>query len=122
MILIQKSLPLDFSVGNGFVAENTFQVPAGKRLVIEWISAMQFVPQGSGGAFGITTQVGGEQAFHALATFPSATTDGNVDFTTSQVTRIYADPDSVVRVSGTRSVNQGSQFGNFVFSGYLENA
>jgi hypothetical protein len=121
MIRIQKSLPLNFSAGNGFIAENTFQVPAGQWLVIEWISASQFVPQGAGGSFGITTQVGGEQAFHALATFPSATTDGNVNFTTSQVTRIYADPDSVVRVGGTRSVNQGSQFADFVFSGYLEN-
>ena len=120
MIRIQKSLVLDFSVGNGFIAENTFQVPAGKRLVIEWISASQFVPQDAGGSFGITTQVGGEQAFHALATFASATTDGNVNFTASQVTRIYADPDSVIHVNGSRSINQGSQFGAFVFSGYLE--
>jgi hypothetical protein len=122
MIRIQKSFSLNFSAGNGFIAESTFQVPAGNRLVIEWISASQFVPQGAGGSFGITTQVGGEQAFHALATFASATTDGNVNFTASQVTRIYADPDSVVRVNGTRSVKQGSQYGDFVFSGYLENA
>jgi hypothetical protein len=122
MIRIQKSLPLNFSAGNGFIAESTYQVPAGNRLVIEWISASQFVPQGAGGSFGITTQVVGEQAFHALATFASATTDGNVNFTASQVTRIYADPDSVVRVNGTRSVKQGSQYGDFVFSGYLENA
>ena len=116
----QKSLTLNFSIGNGFVAESRLQVPADKRLVIEWISATQFVPHGAGGSFGVTTSVGGEQAFHALQTSASATTDGNDNITTAQVTRIYADPGSFITANGTRSINQGSQFAGFVISGFLE--
>jgi hypothetical protein len=118
--IFQAAVVLDFSSGNGFIDEKNFAVPAGSRLVIEWISASQFVPQGAGGGFGITTTGAGVQAFHALETSSSPTTDGNVTIATSRRVRIYADPGTFVTVSGTRSINKGSQFAGFVVTGYLE--
>ena len=116
----QASITLDFSKGNGFVTDQGLQLPQHEGLVIEWVSAAQFVPQGAGGSFGITTIAAGVQAFHALETSSSPTTDGNVNITTSRMVRIRADAGTVIRVGGSRSINKGSQFASFVISGYLE--
>ena len=61
--LTSKSPPANFGGENG-----TFQVPGDECLVIEYISAEAFMPQGQKALFGIITTAGGVQVRHYLGT------------------------------------------------------
>ena len=100
-----------------------FAVPAGRRLVIERIEAQLDTPQGQLGLrVGIVTTVGGVQiefneALHHVATI------GNAErFTTSTLTKLYADPGHTVGARLVRDQYTGVGSGFITLSGYLVDA
>lgn len=95
-------------------ATDTFTVPAGKRLVIEYYSGQ---PQDlSGGADGmvLTTTAGG--TFAQYIVYVNANTTNQVN----QTTRIYADPGSTVEAFAFNA-NASSCAGFVTVSGHLVN-
>jgi hypothetical protein len=82
-----------------------FTVPAGKRLVIENVSAdIEAAPQcASAPRYGLTTTAGGVTLEHFFYTKDAGTVGSSVNdarraFGLSQQTRIYADPNTQVRL------------------------
>lgn len=99
---------------NSNEATDTFAVPAGKRLVIEYYSSQ---PQDlSGGAAGmvLTTTAGG--TFVQYIVYVNANTTNQVN----QITRIYADPGSTVEAFAFNA-NANSCAGFVTVSGHLVN-
>lgn len=96
-------------------ATDSYSVPAGKRLVIEYISAQltQYPASGYGYLYLITT-AGGNQAYYKVVPPISSTVPQN------QSLRIYADPGTSVQASVTQSSGT-SCGGNLILSGYLVN-
>jgi hypothetical protein len=101
--------------GTSNSADQTFVVPAGKRLVIEYYSA-QLTQYPSGGyAYAyLTTVAGGQTAYYKVLP-PQSTT-----VPTNQLTRIYADPGSTIDFSVTQSSGTSSG-ANIILSGYYVN-
>jgi len=73
-----------------------FTVPAGKRLVIEFVTAQGTVPSGEFPEFKLVATVGGISAEHSLLTSPMSQSGSLVRFEASEVVRIYADPGTTV--------------------------
>lgn len=103
-------------------ASQTFTVPAGRRLVIEYLAATVAVFPGQKAHLRITTTAGGTIASYdpplrALGTWATGFDVRGV----SQVVRIYADPGSTVAVIvGSDGGNFPGTIGEFVaLSGYL---
>lgn len=98
------------------------KVPAGKRLVIEHVSALIAVDAGQkvGGALGVTTN--GQAVFHSFGfTFEGNgfNASNNDRFVTSQSLRLYADPETEIVASIDRNASSGVGQGNIIISGYL---
>src|SRR4029077_12980696 len=94
---------------------DSFQVPAGKRLVIEYYSGP---PQDlSGGAAGmvLTTTAGG--TFVQYVVYVNANTTNQVN----QIARIYADPATTVEASSFNAGGATSTAGFVTVSGHLVN-
>jgi hypothetical protein len=117
----QRELQITVPAGSNGVAQ-TFTVPAGKRLVIEFVAASLGLFPGQKGILLITTTVGG-----SIASYDLPLTDQGVGFTgfagfrTSQMVRIYADPGSTVTVVvGSDGATFPVAIGELVsLSGYL---
>lgn len=117
---------LDFSIADGSAGGNdSFTVPAGKRLVIDYASASISLPQGqridfiqvlTGSAAGPTVIVG-----HYLT--PVFVTDDNTnsEFAASQELRLYADPSTTVEVKFARNSLTGPGSASITISGHLVN-
>jgi hypothetical protein len=103
------------SSGSSSSASDTYQVPAGKRLVIEYYSAqLTQYPSGGYAYMYLTTTVNGQLAYYKVIP-PQATT-----VPTNQMTRIYADPGSTVAALVTQSSGT-SCGGTLILSGYFVN-
>jgi hypothetical protein len=67
-------------------------VPAGKRLVIEYVTVNGFFEVGSAMVALITTTVGGITAQHQLVVTQQGVLAGSLVFAAAQPLRLYADP------------------------------
>ena len=95
-------------------------VPAGKRLVIEYVSVEAFTPAGQVAFFEVTTQVNLADVIHRSAmSQPAVSFNGIGRATLGQHVRIYADPGTAVRVVGVRSGTPNMGGFNFAVSGHL---
>ncbi len=117
----QQEVSVSVSDGatNGFA---TIDVPAGKRLVVEYVSGYAVVPAGQTAAFSLQTTVNGVAQSHFLIGEGPRTVDGtNPDqFRVSQLTRLYADGAAFTRVGINRgSPHTDSASGFMTVSGYL---
>ena len=116
--LFQKSLDFDFDPSAGGGAR-TFAVPPGKRLVIEFISAMIFIEQGRMTNFSISAYVNGNLAPHRLM-FNEVSPWGIYAsaYNVSQSLKVHADPaqDVLVGIGGTQP---GDGVAHISISGYL---
>jgi hypothetical protein len=96
-------------------ATDTFTVPPGKRLVIEYYSSQ--AQDLSGGAAGLTlsTTVGGNLVSYIIYI------DANTTNQVNQTTRIYADPGSIVQAFAFNGGGAHSCAGFLSISGYYVN-
>ena len=100
----------------------SFTVPAGRRLVIEHVSALAMVPAGQRVMFiNVNTFSGGNLVFHHLkaqSVGVSTATPGE-GHVTSEALRLYADAGTSVLVAVNRSDSVGTGFMTVSVSGYL---
>jgi hypothetical protein len=114
----------NIEIGPGFQSGCTeFPVPAGKRLVIEYVSGHSAISAPYVLAqVAVSTVVGGTQVAHLLPTFRTGVDGNGRDvFVAGQSTRLYADPDSSVLVCGSRegASPEPTVFVFLGFSGHL---
>src|SRR5260370_11401940 len=115
-------IPEGFENGAEFV-----DVPAGKRLVIEYASAAGFAPIGQKVIFSFITET--DDAIHPtvntqhyLLSTPYGTF-GNADaFLVGQVVKLFADPGTSLELFASRSDSTGAANVSFSISGYFEDA
>ena len=108
---IQFNLLPHSSIGNSNAVY--FQVPAGKRLVIEYYSAQAQDLSGGAAAMTLSTTSNGNSASYIVYVNKNDTNAVN------QTTRIYADPGSFVQAF---AFNSGTTCGGSItLSGYLVN-
>jgi hypothetical protein len=98
-----------------FVGTNSFTVPSGKRLVIEYVSASGVVPSGSSLIYSVTT--GSVQ--HWIPVTQQAADSYQVLFIAGQQTRLYAEPGTTVIVGVLRAGIGGTASANISISGSL---
>jgi hypothetical protein len=119
--------PFQVQLGNPIAAganapNGSFSVPAGRRLVIEHVSALVVVPAGQRVMYtNINTFSGGGLVFHHLkaqSAGVSTATPGE-GYITSESLRLYADPGTSVLVAVNRSDSAGTGFMSVSVSGYL---
>jgi hypothetical protein len=116
---------LDFSITDGGIAAtSSFAVPAGKALVIDFVSGAAFQPAGETMRnYEIFTRVNGVQALHSFAPGQvTADSGGGTDQFTSQPVVIYADQASEVDFIAVRVQSTGFTSGSVTVSGHLVNA
>ena len=89
---------LDITLSGGF-GSGTFTVPAGVRLVIDYISADIGCAVGGTVLFDVATILNGAEVESHLPVFPNGVLLGQQVFSVSAPMRIYADPNSVVTVA-----------------------
>jgi hypothetical protein len=111
-------MELRFDTPDGF-SEFTaeFEVPAGKRLVLEQVSGVSTPPFGQTiRYFSLRTTVAGEFAFHTIP----VTFNGFVDWVGCQQVRLYADPGTLVKLSAPRAGGSAGAFQTVAtISGYF---
>jgi hypothetical protein len=103
---------------NGSVA-----VPAGKRLVIEYVSGEAFVPTGQKAVFSVITTIGGASTGmrHYLHTDAMGSFGAPDYFRAGQVVRLYADPGTGVMLRADRDAATGDALARMSISGYFVN-
>ena len=109
---------LDIVLTSGF-GNGTFTVPAGVRLVIDYISADIGCAVGGTVLFDVATYLNGAEVESHLPVFPNGVILGQQVFSVSSPVRIYADPNSTVTIAllGPSSGSAGSivgVYGHFV--------
>lgn len=118
----QMGFPFTMNSGTQQVFQS-FTVPAGKRLVIEYVSmGSGSVPVGQHLFIIITTTVGAVGAFHFVAVTPQGSIpppNAADTFVASQPMRVYADPGTTVTIQMQRDSADGACGPNLTVSGYL---
>ena len=112
--IFQKQMQINMAAGE-FGKNASFFVPAGKRLVIEHVSAAGFDDGDQHLQFEVDTNVNGEFASHFLVTERQG---GHPFFRVSQQLRVYADPGTQVQVVVLRPTNTTSAVAAMTISGY----
>ena len=102
----QKETDLYVTDGNEG-ASDFFNVPANKRLVIEFVSSDSDVPNGQFPRIVLATSVGGLYDYHFIVATRLGAVGGSDEFFASQPTTIYADPGTNVIVGFTRNAFSG---------------
>ena len=102
-----QRLDIVLSGGSG---QGTFTVPAGVRLVIDYISADIGCAPGGNVLFDVATYLNGNEVESHLPVFNNGVILGQQVYSVSAQTRIYADPNSVVTIAllGPASGSGGS--------------
>jgi hypothetical protein len=118
----ETELGASFLNGAQFSEEMDIAVPAGKRLVIEFMSAQVRIPTGQFVTGEFATTVGGLSAVHYLAMTPQGKFGGGDIFALSQPMEVSADPNTPVRIHMFRSDVTGQGFVQLSVSGYLVDA
>jgi len=109
---------LDITMNSGF-GNGTFTVPAGVRLVIDYISADIGYNVGGNVLFDVATSLNGAEVESHLPVIPNGVILGQQVWSVSSTTRIYADAGSTVTIAllGSGSGSGGSivgVYGHFV--------
>ena len=109
---------LDIVLSGGF-GQGTFTVPAGVRLVIDYISADLACSPGGSMLFDVATYLNGAEVESHLPVFPNGVLLGQQVFSVSSQTHIYADPNTTVTIAllGPTTGSGGSivgVYGHFV--------
>lgn len=109
---------LDIVLSSGF-GQGTFTVPAGVRLVIDYISADLACNPGGSMLFDVATYLNGAEVESHLPVFPNGVILGQQVFSVSSPVHIYADPGSTVTIAllGPSTGSGGSivgVYGHFV--------
>ena len=89
---------LDIVMSSGF-GNGTFTVPAGVRLVIDYISADVACAVGGSVLFDVATYLNGAEVESHLPVFPNGVVLGQQVFSVSATTHIYADPNTTVTIA-----------------------
>lgn len=89
---------LDIVLNSGF-GSGTFTVPAGVRLVIDYISADIGCAVGGSVLFDVATYLNGAEVESHLPVFPNGVLLGQQVFSVSSTTHIYADPGTTVTIA-----------------------
>lgn len=115
----QRQFALDWQDGVD-LAEAEYQVPAGKRLVVEYASFWAYLPPNGQTVFvRIVTSVSGSQAFHTIALQKREDYGVLKQFDGAHLVHLHADPGSTVRVSAGRLPFTGLANAGLTLSGYL---
>jgi hypothetical protein len=112
---------LAFSDGQYDIELTVTTVPAGKRLIIEYVSLYATLFTGQSLVFATLHSTGNNgNAYHRLP-ITGPTNDGGYDeFMVSQAIRMYADPGTPVTLRVRRSTSSGySLDGDYAISGYF---
>ena len=109
---------LDIVLSSGF-GQGTFTVPAGVRLVIDYISADLACNPGGSMLFDVATYLNGAEVESHLPLSNNGVVLGQQVFSVSEMTHIYADPNSTVTIAllGPSTGSGGSivgVYGHFV--------
>lgn len=100
----------------------SFAVPAGKRLVIEFVTAIVRVPQGQSVIVLFFAQIapsGPPGIGHVIVVTPQGVFNEDNNFMASQQMRVYADPWTQVIFEVSRNASAGLASGNVSVTGYL---
>jgi hypothetical protein len=101
---------------NGTANQPVFPVPAGKRFVIEYVSARVTVQPGLIlDQFEIWSNAGGNLAHHMIAS-PQGNTGVSL---ISQPVRFYADPETLISIFVRSTTKKAVGSGNLSLTGYL---
>lgn len=106
----QRAFYIEVPAGTLF-ASTEFGVPAGKRLVLEWVGGSSRVSGWENVRLTVSTTAGGVDADHDVATngyrreFEGSSPPLNADFMVrfGQMVKLYADPGSFVQIAASRS-------------------
>ncbi len=113
---------LEIKLPNGTGGQNgSFQVPAGKRLVIEYASGEAFAPAGQKCLFSVITFLAGQSTGtrHYLESTPLGKFGAPDYFRAGQVVRLYADPGTSVTLRVDRDLATGDALARMSISGEL---
>ncbi len=112
---ISINLPSDNLSGS-----DHFSVPAGKRLVIRYVSALALLPTGQKLIhLGLTTDLGDTSASHRFVPVFTGSSGPRDFFLAAQDTQVHADPGTVVTIFAGRSNSSDIGAVNVDVSGYL---
>ena len=89
---------LDITMSSGY-GQGTFTVPAGVRLVIDYISADLACNPGGSMLFDVATYLNGAEVESHLPVFNNGVILGQQVFSVSATTHIYADPNTTVTIA-----------------------
>lgn len=115
----------DLAVGEPDKFVNAYVVPAGKRLVVEHVSAFLGVPPDQKSFFVIYTRLAGMLEPHTLVAHDQGVMTNTyvagtkAIFVASQPTRFYADPGTEILMLVRRTSADGTAGGHMVMSGHL---
>jgi len=112
---------VNISLAPGHGGENGWvNVPAGKRLVIEFVSGEAFMPTGQKALFGIVVQNASGTVRHYLGTHAVGSFGGQDYFWVSTPAKFYADAATKVDLRADRDLTTGTATFRLSLSGYLE--
>ena len=98
-----------------------FTVPAGKRLVVEHVTATIAVSPGQHALMNVMTTANGNQAVHFMSPTPQGEWIGFQVFGVSQPVRFYADAGTQVRLQANKNGTTGIGSATVSLSGHLVN-
>ena len=108
--------------GSEFNETVSFTVPAGKRLVIETVSANAAMPTGQKAIINVATVGGGQNGRAWLALAEQGNVSGLDRYAVAQSLRMYADPLTTVAFQVVRSGAASTASFNFSVAGYYVDA
>lgn len=103
-------------------AAATLNVPAGKRLVIEYLSASLGVPSGVGLTLQLVPTLDGSQVSHVVPLTRTTVGGGFDSMTASEATRVYADGSVLFLAERALLAQADTNIGSVTVSGYLVDA
>lgn len=111
---------IDANLPGGYSAQN-FTVPAGKRLVIDYISGETGAPSGAHVDLIVATYINGQECELHLPMIAQGIFSGRDTFTTSNAVKIYADSGSTVTLSGSANSTTAGSFMTISIYGHYIN-
>ena len=113
---VDISLPAGTEGQNGFVT-----VPAGKRLVIEYVSGQAFLPTGQKALFSVIVSLQGQATgtWHYLESTVVGPFGSQDCFQCGRPVKLYADPGTTVMLRTDRNSPTGAGLSRMTLSGHL---
>jgi len=107
---------------SGPAGNDSFTVPDGKVLVIEWVSFDTPNTNNLGGAqvlYQIRNVAGGQSGLFSYKSDAPSSAASSLDFVANQQVRIYCDPGSTVSVTSRVPFSNNNAVGGYTISGYV---